>query len=538
MNTLSVNDSIIQDAKNIIDKVYSPLTGFFGKADFKSVLDRMKLFSGDIWSMPIVIGITENVAENLNNEKRVKLISRSDKSYAILTDIEIYSFEKKEYAEKIFGTLDNKHPSVKEIMSLGSYLLGGKVSEVKGFNNKFCDYYYTPEEMKKEFIKRDWKSVVAFQTRNVPHRGHEFLQMKALEKTDGLLVQPVIGVKKDNDFKDEYIISTYKILIDDHYPKNRAMLSVLPLKMRYAGPREALMHALIRRNYGCSHFIVGRDHAGIKDYYHPQAAQEIFNQFDKNELGIEILKYNEVVYDKAREKHAFIDECSVNDTIKFSGSELRNYVKRKKEPPAYLIRPEIYNFLVNSKNSLVDPMDKNKKNNNDQGFVLWLTGLSAAGKTTVADKVYEILGNNSIKIERLDGDIVRDYLTNLGFSKEDRDANIKRVGFIAGLLSRNGVNVIASFISPYLGHRQELRDNIDNFIEVFVDAPLEVCEERDPKGMYKKARAGEIKNFTGISDPYEPPENPEIHLNTADTTPEECAEKVLNYLKDKGFIVL
>ena len=307
--------------------------------------------------------------------------------------------------------------------------------------------------------------------------------------------------------------------------------------MRYAGPEEAIFHAIIRKNYGCFHFIVGRDHAGVENYYKPFEAQEIFDNLKKDEIGVEILKFFEIVYDSKRKKHCFIDECCKDDAISFSGTKLREDVKNKKESSEYLVRPEVYNVLVNSKNSLVDKMYKKEMNKNKKGFVLWFTGLSQSGKSTIADKVYEMLKKEDCKVERLDGDIVRESLTkDLGFSKEDRDENIRRIGFVAKLLSRNGVGVMASFISPYKKQRDDLRMKIDNFVEIYVNTPLEVCEQRDKKGFYEKARRGEIKNFTGISDPYEAPEDPEIELKPAEESIEECANKITRYLENNKFI--
>ena len=533
MKKLKVNSDIIQDALNIKNGVYAPLTSFLYKKDFLSVMNNMRLDNGGIWSIPIILDINKRQARELQNGEKIKIYDEKG-NYVIINNIEKYNYDKEELAEKVYGTTSIKHPSVAGIMNMGDVLVGGEIADVNIGGIPFSDYFYTPAETKKIFKDKGWNSIVAFQTRNVPHCGHEFLQKQALSKVDGLMIQPVIGEKKLDDFKDEYIISAYKILIDKYFSKNKVFLSILPLKMRYAGPREALMHAIIRRNFGCTHFIVGRDHAGAGDFYHPQAAQDIFDNYKKEELGIEIFKFNEVVYDKKAEKHNFIDSVKKPDIIKFSGTLLRNLIKNKEEPPKYFMRPEVYNFLVNSQNSLVDNMYK--ENNNKKGFVLWLTGLSAAGKTTVADKIYEIMGQNGLKLERLDGDVVRENLANLGFSKEDRDQNIKRVGFVANLLARNGIGVIASFISPYTKQREKLHKTVHNYIEVFIDAPLVVCEQRDPKGMYKKARAGEIKNFTGISDPYEEPRNPDIHLDTANTSPEECAEKVLGYLRENGHI--
>lgn len=518
---------------NIKTQVYAPLTGFLRQQDFQSVLDDMRLSNGAIWSMPIILSVSEIDYSKIKNEAEIKLVSEN--GWATLENLEFYKFDKNEFAQKVYGTLDRDHPGVDEVMNLGEYLIGGEVVEVEINNLVFNEYNLTPQDTKKIFQDRGWKKIVAFQTRNVPHRGHEFLQQHALAQVDGLFIHPVVGEKKQDDFKDEYIVASYEILIEKYHGKDKAILGILPLKMRYAGPREAVMHALIRRNYGCTHFIIGRDHAGVGNYYIPTAAQDIFDQFPSDELGIEILKYDEVVYDKENKKHCFRGECLPDNAMSFSGTKLRENIKKKEQPPEHIVRSDIFDFLSRSYNSLID---NNYKNNmNKKGFVLWFTGLSAAGKSTLADRIFEILKDKNFKVERLDGDIVRQSLTrDLGFSKEDREENIRRVGNLASQLEKNGNIVIASFIAPYQKQRQELRDKIDNYIEVFVDAPIEICESRDPKGMYKKARAGEIKDFTGVDDPYEKPENPEIHVKSGEESLEESTEKVMKYLKDNNLV--
>jgi len=532
---LKVNNDIIQDAINIANGVYSPLVGFLHERDYQGVLNDMRLANGQIWPIPIVIQISQSDYNNLKDEKEVILVDKSGQEKVRLENIEVYTFNEKEYAEKIYGTTNQGHPGVAEIFKGGDYLLGGKVIWVDDSEVNFKKYNFTPKETKKIFKQKNWQTVVAFQTRNVPHCGHEFLQKQALEQVDGLFIQPVIGPKKLADFKDEYIIGAYEVLINKYYPKDKVLLGVLPFKMRYAGPREALMHALIRKNYGCTHFIVGRDHAGIDNFYSPEAAQEIFNRFNQDELRIKVLKFEEVVYDKNKKEHCFAGQCPKKNREKFSGTDLRRCIIEKKQPSEYIIRPEIFNFLSFSYELLVDNLYQN--GNGHKGFTVWFTGLSGAGKTTIADKIYEELKKRGIKVERLDGDVVREQLTkDLGFSKEDRDENIRRIGSVAKLLTHNGIGVIASFISPYKKIRRELKDKINNFIEIYVDAPIEVCEERDIKGIYKKARAGEIKNFTGISDPYEAPQNPEIYLKTDQMSVEESVEKVIKYLEKKKLI--
>jgi sulfate adenylyltransferase len=533
--TIQLDKELAKDVRNIADGVYSPLTGFLRKADFTSVVNEMRLIDGTVWPIPIILDISQKQHQNLKDEDEILLLDQNSEPLALLKNPEFYQYDKKQMAKKVYGTTEKAHPGVQEVYQMKPYLVGGEIQSLVNGRGLFSDHNYTPAQTREIFQQRGWDTVTAFQTRNVPHRGHEFLQMQALARTDGLFVQPVIGRKKLQDFKDEYIIGAYDILIDRYYPQTRVLLGILPLKMRYAGPREALLHAIIRKNYGCTHFIVGRDHAGAGDYYEPYAAQKIFEQFEPDEIGVKILKFHEVVYYPHKQIHDYKLADPDDEQLKFSGTKIRGMITNKKQPPKYLMRPEVYQLLTNSYNTMVD--QQYKQNNNKKGFVLWFTGLSQSGKTTIADKVYKILEERGVKIERLDGDVVRQSLTkDLGFTKEDRDKNITRVGFVAQMLSKNGVGVIASFISPYAEKRQHLRDTVENYIEVYVSTPLEVCEERDGKGLYEKARAGEIKNFTGISDPYEEPENPEILLKPHKDPVELSVDKVITYLEENELI--
>lgn len=532
---LKLDDEQIKDLKNIARGVYSPLEGFLKKDDLRSVLDNMRLKSGIVWTIPIVLDIDMEIKNNIQEEKFIYISDKDGYVYGLIKDFEIYSYNKEEFAEKVFGTIDKNHPGVEGVYRMKDYLIGGEIEYFDNVEKLYTEYNFTPEETRKIFRNRGWNKIVAFQTRNIPHMGHEFLQREALKQVDGLFIQPVIGEKKNDDFKDEYILGSYEILVDKHLPKNKALLGILPLKMRYAGPREAIFHALIRKNYGCTHFIVGRDHAGVGDYYHPFAAQDIFKKFKENEIGMEIMKFEEVVYDNKNKVHCFVNQCDEKDKISFSGSKVREHIKNKEPIEEYLIRKDIYDFLCNGKNTLVDNMYK--ENNQNKGFVLWMTGLSQSGKSTIADDVYNQLKDKGCRVERLDGDIVRESLTkDLGFSKEDRDENIRRVTFLAKLLSRNGVGVIASFISPYERQREEVKRKVENYIEVYVNTPLEVCEKRDKKGLYKMAREGKIKNFTGINDPYDEPKNPDIEIRTEENDLEKCIRIVINYLEDRNYI--
>ena len=435
---LVLDEEKIREVKNIGRGVFFPLKGFLRKEDFESVVFQMRLKNGMVWPIPIVLDISEKDYQRIKREREILLNDSGGYSVALLENIEIYSYDKDLLAKNIFGALDKNHPGVEEIYKMGKYLVGGEISLLDDSKKLFPEYNFTPKETKKIFREKGWKTVVGFQTRNVPHRGHEFLQKYALreEKIDGLFIQPVIGKKKLEDFKDEFILASYEVLIDRYYPKDKVVLGILPLKMRYAGPREAVFHALIRRNFGCTHFIVGRDHAGVGNYYPPFAAQKIFNNFNQEEIGIKILKYPEVVYCTSCQKHAFRDACQHSKGVKisFSGTELRNKIRQGKQLPFYIIRPEVYYLLSSSSNTLVDFGYQDKDFKQQKGFCLWFTGLSQAGKTTISNKVYEILKKRGLKIERLDGDLIRQSLSkDLGFTREDREENIKRVGSLAKL---------------------------------------------------------------------------------------------------------
>ncbi len=523
-----------QEIRNIGFGVYSPLEGFMRRDDLERVLEEMRLTDGTLWPIPIVLDVSEAERRAIATAGQVFLVNSRHQPLAILESPEIYPYDKDKFSRGVFGTTDPEHPGVAAVGRMNDYLVGGEITLLDTAYSPFPSHGLVPEETRVAFSSSGWQSVVAFQTRNIPHRGHEFLQKEALKEADGLLVHPVLGWKKEGDFKDEYILSSYEILIQKHYPAERVKLSALSIPMRYAGPKEAVLHAIIRKNFGCSHFIVGRDHAGVGDYYGPFEAQEIFDTFAQEDLGVTILKYPEVVYDEAAGSHRFFSETG--NGVSFSGTAMRRMIQNRERPPEYILRPEVYSFLINSDNIFVDSM-YNDQQAKQQGFVLWFTGLSQSGKTTNALEVYNALKDN-YRLEYLDGDVVREHLSrDLGFSKADRDENIKRVTFVAKLLSQNQTGVLCAFISPYRAQRERIREEVTNFVEVFCDSSLEHCEARDTKGLYQKARAGEIENFTGISDPYEIPENPEIVLDTVNNTPSENAEKIIAYLKDNDLIV-
>ncbi len=355
VSKLKASPEIIQDAINIVNKVYAPLAGFLREKDFQSVLDNMRLSDGHIWSIPIVLDINEDEYQKIKNKDEIILVDENDYSKAIIKDIEIYKYNKEEYAKKVFGTTDINHPGVNEIKQKGDYLVGGEVELVESKNKVFSKFYFTPEETKKIFQDKGWKNIVAFQTRNVPHRSHEFLQKKALQEVDGLFINPVIGKKKSGDFRDDVILQTYQILIEKYYENNKVHLGILPMKMNYAGPREAVFHAIIRKNFGCTHMIIGRDHAGVGSYYDPYAAHHIFNNFNEEELGIKILKYENASHCKKCGDIVIQGECehSNNEKIFISGTKMREMIQKKQNLPKECMRPEITEILLNHNNPFV-----------------------------------------------------------------------------------------------------------------------------------------------------------------------------------------
>ncbi len=369
MIDIHFDKNILQDAINITNGAYAPLAGFLREKDFLSVVENMRLADGRVWPIPIVLDIGPDEYKRIKNERRIDLADDAGKIKAVLDNIEIYKYNKEDYARKVFGTTDINHPGVAEVMAKGDYLVGGDISFCHSresgnpeFMQQLCPHLsgnnipndafalnYTPEETRKIFKDKGWKTVVAFQTRNVPHRSHEHLQKRALAEVDGLFIQPVIGKKKAGDFKDEVIIEGYKILLEKYYPEGKYFLGILPIKMNYAGPREAVMHALIRKNYGCTHMIIGRDHAGVGNYYERYAAHKIFNEFDEKELGVKILKYEDVSHCKACEKLTASDECEhgENNRVFLSGTKIREMVKNGEPLPEELIRREISELLLN-----------------------------------------------------------------------------------------------------------------------------------------------------------------------------------------------
>jgi sulfate adenylyltransferase len=512
---------------------FSPLTGFMGRADYERVLEEMRLADGTLWPIPVTLPVEQSHF----GSDRIVLRDVHNNPLAIMEVSEIYRWDAEREALAVAGTTDPRHPLVAEMARWGKFYAAGRL---RVFNlpryYDFTDLRRTPAEVRRLLQAMGRPNVVAFQTRNPMHRIHEELTKRAAAQIDGsLLIHPVVGMTKPGDVDHFTRVRSYRLLVDKYYDPGRTLLSLLPLAMRMAGPREAVWHAIIRRNYGANHFIVGRDHAGPgndsngKPFYEPYAAQELLAHHAA-EIGVKMIPFTELVYLKREGRYVPIDEVPPGAEIAtISGSQVRDeYLAKGRLLPEWFTRPETAEIL----RQMYPPRHR-------QGFCVWFTGLSGAGKSTIAAILNVLLLERGRTPTVLDGDVVRTHLSKgLGFSREDRDTNILRIGFVASAVVKAGGAVICAAVSPYRAARNECRAMIgsDQFIEVFVNTPLEVCEQRDVKGLYAKARRGEIRGFTGIDDPYEPPVNPELTLSTIDVTPEENARKIIRYLEEKGFL--
>jgi len=515
---------------------FSPLRSFMNRSDYDRVLEEMRLSSDVLFPLPDTLTVNKDAGIKLDTE--IALADQHNNVLAVMNVEEIFEWERDREARLAYGTNDLRHPLVAEMNSWGDLCVSGqmRVLQLPRYYD-FRTLRLSPIEVRERLATLGRRNVVAFQTRNPLHRAHEELTARAAREIDGaLLLHPVVGLTKPGDIDHFTRVRSYQVLAERYYDPNRMMLALLPLAMRMAGPREALWHAIIRRNFGANHLIVGRDHASpgrdSKDrpFYGPYDAQELVAKHS-DEVGVKPMPFSELLY--IPEEDRYEESTRIPEgkrTASISGTEVReNYLQRGRALPSWFTRPEVASILAEA-----------HPPRHQQGFCLWFTGLSGAGKSTTAEILTTRLLEHGRQVTVLDGDVVRTHLSKgLGFSKEDRDTNIRRIGFVAAEIARHGGGVICAAVSPYRATRNECRAMVgsDRFIEIFVDAPLNVCEERDVKGMYRLAREGKIKNFTGIDDPYEPPHNAEIVIDTVARSAEENAKLILAYLVGQGFVV-
>jgi sulfate adenylyltransferase len=533
--SLQLSERAVCDLELLATGAFSPLDRFMGQADYQCVLDEMRLQSGAVFPIPVTLPV--EAGADLHLDQAVALRNAKNDLLAVMTVEEIYAWDHAQVAQQVFGTQDVRHPLVKEMQRWGRLNISGRLQVLQRPRHyDFQDLRLTPAQTRAVLEGFGYKNVVAFQTRNPLHRVHEELTKRAAKEVDGvLLLHPVVGLTKPGDVDHYTRVRTYKALATGYYDADRIVLALLPLAMRMAGPREALWHALIRRNYGANYLIVGRDHAspGVdstgKPFYGPYDAQELVECFS-DEIGVGVVPFRELVYLPNEGRYEEVSRISAQTvTASISGTQVREeYLGKGKTLPVWFTRPEVAEILAET----YPPRHR-------QGVCIWFTGLSGAGKSTTAEVLTVLLLEHGRQVTVLDGDVVRTHLSKgLGFGKEDRDTNIRRIGYVAAEIVRHGGVVMCAAVSPYRATRDDVRAMVgtEHFVEVFVDTPLTVCEGRDVKGMYAKARRGEIKDFTGIDDPYEAPEHPELVLDTVGRTPEDNARLILEYLQSSGFV--
>ena len=518
---------------------FSPLNSFLGKADYDRVVAEMRLADGTLWPLPVTLPVTpgEGIAEG----KPLALRDVYGNLLAFLHVEEIYAYDKANEAQHAYGSLDAKHPAVAHLNRQPGHYASGRLEVIRvPPHYDFVELRRTPAELRAHFDSLGWSKIVAFQTRNPLHRAHEELTKRAAEQIGGgLLIHPVVGVTKPGDVDHYTRVRCYRALVDNYYEPGTVVLSLLPLAMRMAGPREVLLHAIIRRNYGCTHFIVGRDHAGPgndstgKPFYSPYAAQESMGQH-AGEIGMQMVNFKQMVYLPDENRYSPVNEVPKGTkTADISGTQVRdNYLAKGLQLPEWFSRPAVAEIL----GEMNPPKFR-------QGVTLWFTGLSGSGKSTIAHATIERMAEYGRNCSLLDGDEIRTHLSKgLGFSKEDRDTNIQRVGYVAGMVTLHSGTTLCSVISPYRSIRDEARKmSKGNFVEVYCDTPIEVCEQRDVKGMYSKARAavasGKPMGFTGVDNPYEPPLNPEVTLDTSKLSVQQCVNSIIEKLLELGYIL-
>ncbi len=532
------NDRQICDFELLTTGVYSPLEGFMTQTDYEAVLDRMRLKTDELWPVPICLDVPENLATTLETGQSVVLRDQEGFLLGIMNIEDIWPVEIEKEALAIYGTIDKSHPGVDYLFNKsGKYYIGGKIEALSlPIHSDFKQIRMTPAEIRSTYTKLGWKRIVGFQTGQPLHRPQFEMTIQAMKKAKAnLLLLPVTGVAKPGDF-DHYTRMRCYRKISKYYPPDSFVLNLLPLAMRMSGPRDAVLHMIMGKNFGCTDFVIGHDHASPgkditgKKFYKYDEATLLAEKISK-EINVNVVPFEEMVYVPFEDEYQIASKVPENQkSISLTGTDISKRIRSGKKIPEWASFPDV-----------VEELQKSYPMPAKQGFTVFLTGLSGAGKSTIAKVLYSrFLEMGARPVSLLDGDIVRRNLSSeLNFSKEHRDINVKRIGFVAAEITKNRGIAICAPIAPYERTRSEIRSSIENhggFFEVHISTPISQCEKRDRKGMYAKARAGLLKGFTGVDDPYETPINPELRIDTTDLTPDEAAQEVLICISQKGFI--
>ncbi len=538
--SIHMNKRQLCDLELLVNRAFYPLTGYLNREDYESVLDKMRLADGTVWPIPISLDASDELAQSVEKGQPVALRDEEGFMLAVLTIRDIWMPDKRREAQAVFGTDDpEKHPGVRDLYEhVEHWYVGGSLEGIHlPLHYDFKGLRQTPAETHRQFSRNGWRRVIGFQTEKHLHCAHKEMTLRAAREAGAsIFLQPVVGLTHPGDLDHYTQVRCYQEIVKK-YPKNMIMLGLIPVAMRKAGPREALWHAIIRKNYGCSHFMVADDHAdpfanmsAEERFYQNHAAQEMV-QAHEEETGIRMVPLKKMVYVEDKAQYLPEDEVSPDMNVKhISSSELRRRLENGLEIPDWFSYPEV-----------VAELRRAYPPRSEQGFTIFMTGLSGAGKSTLAKVlIVKFMEMRDRPVTLLDGDIVRRNLSSeLNFSERHRNLNITRIGFVASEITKNGGIAICAPIAPYEESRRRNRETISNYggyIEVYLSTPLDVCEQRDRKGLYAKGRAGKIKGVTGIDDPYIPPSNPEITIDTTEVNPDEAAQEVLLYLEEKGYI--
>ena len=535
----TLTDRQICDLELILNGGFSPLDGFMNQENYNSVLNNNRLSDGTVWPMPIILDVKSEIADTVNDSDKLALRDKEGYLIAILEINDKWNYDKELEAKKVYGTTDITHTGVRYLFENGGDVcLGGKLIGIEHpHHHDFLDIRLDPLDVRNYFKNKGWDKIVAFQTRNPMHRAHKEIMQRAAEEIGGkALLHPVVGMTKQGDVDYFTRVRCYQKIIQK-FPQNSTFLGLLPLSMRMAGPREALWHAIIRKNYGCTHFIIGRDHAGPGNdkngnpFYGPYEAQELVQSFE-NELDIKMVMFKMVGYHKIKKKYVSLDDPDINknDIMFISGTQLREKLNSGEDIPEWFTYSDI-----------TEELRKTYPPKLNRGFTIFFTGLSGSGKSTIAKSLYsKLMEIGSRPVTLLDGDIVRTHLSSeLGFSKEHRNLNIRRIGYVASEITKNRGAAICAPIAPYEESRNYVKDIISqygDYILVHVSTSLEVCQKRDTKGLYKKAKEGLIKGLTGVDDPYELPKDADLVIDTDGISVSDAVKNIMLFLKKSNLI--